>query len=159
MADNREAVADTSCATVDNRAESTVLRRASYIAAIFLLVGATSRLAEVQLEYFQVEDLGQEFVVTWKARVEEDVYAYELTRRTALSNEQFIKVFAPEAHGTEKVYTFHDDQVYKSSSEQLDYRLEVVYTNGLREVITSKSINYTSTAIRRTWGSLKAMFQ
>jgi len=116
-------------------------------------------MSDMELEFFQVENQGQEFVVTWKALVEEDVYAYELTRRTALSNEQFIKVFAPEAHGTNKVYSFRDNQVYKSTSEKLDYRLQVVYTNGLREVITTKSVNYTSTAIRRTWGSLKAMFQ
>jgi len=135
------------------------LRSAVYIAAILLLTGATLRLAEVQLEYFQVDNQGQEFVVTWKTLVEQNVHSFELTRRTALSNEQFVVVFAPEAHGVVKVYTYRDAQVYKAGSAKLDYRLEVVYTNGLREIITTKSVNYTSTAIRRTWGSLKAMFQ
>jgi hypothetical protein len=58
-----------------------------------------------------------------------------------------------------KPYSFRDDQVYKSAADQLDYRLEVVYENGLREVLVTKSLNYTTTAIRRTWGSIKAMFQ
>jgi hypothetical protein len=35
----------------------------------------------------------------------------------------------------------------------------VVYSNGLREVLASKSLNYTSTPLRRSWGSIKAMFQ
>lgn len=126
---------------------------------MIVLVGASQAPTDVQLEYFLVDPQGQEFVVTWKSLVEDDVFAYELLRRTALSNEQFIMVFAPEAHGTNKTYTYRDAQVYKSASEQLDYRLQVVYTNGLREVISSQSVNYTSTAIRRTWGSLKAMFQ
>ena len=135
------------------------MRKTAYIATLILLAGATFPSTSVQLEYFQIENQGQEFVVTWKSMVEDDVHSYELTRRTTLSNEQFVIVFSAEAHGTSKVYTYRDNQVYKSSSEKLDYRLQVVDKQGLREVISTKSINYTSTAIRRTWGSLKAMFQ
>ena len=48
-----------------------------------------------------------------------------------------------------------DSQVFKSGSDKLDYQLEAVYSNGVREVIRTESLNYTSTAVRRTWGSLK----
>ncbi len=116
--------------------------------------------ADVQLEFFQVDNQGQDFVITWKSAIEEDVRVFELTHRTALSSgEQFVTVFAPEAHGTSKLYSFRDDQVYKSGSEKVDYQLWAVYTSGVRELVALKSVNYTSTAIRRTWGSLKAMFQ
>ena len=125
-----------------------------------MITGATFLSADVQLEYFQVDLQSQEFVITWKSLVEEDVRVYELTHRTALSaGEQFVTVFAPDAHGTDKVYTFRDNQVYKSGSEKVDYQLWAVYSSGVREVVATKSVNYTSTAIRRTWGSLKAMFQ
>ena len=125
-----------------------------------LLTGATLLPADVQLEFFQVENQSQEFVITWKSLIEEDVRVFELTHRTALSSgEQFVTVFAPEAHGTDKVYTYRDNQVYKSGSEKVDYQLWAVYTSGVREVVATKSVNYTSTAVRRTWGSLKAMFQ
>jgi hypothetical protein len=136
------------------------LRKTSYILAVILLAGATMFPLGVQLEYFQVENQGQEFVVSWKSVVEDDVRVFELTHRTALSSdEQFTMIFAPEAHGPSKIYSFRDNQVYKSGSEKLDYQLWAVYKNGVREIVATKSVNYTSTAVRRTWGSLKAMFQ
>ena len=111
------------------------------------------------MNFFNIQTEGRDFVVTWKMDVEEDVREYELLRKTTLSSDQFVKVFTARTHGTGKDYFYRDTQVYKSGSEQLDYRLDAVYTSGLREIITTKSINYTSTAVRRTWGSLKALFQ
>ena len=46
--------------------------------------------AEVQLEFFQVENQGQEFVVSWKSLIEEDIRVFELTHRTALSSGRTI---------------------------------------------------------------------
>jgi hypothetical protein len=113
----------------------------------------------VRLIFFKIQPEGRDFVVTWRADVEEDVREYELLRKTTMSNDQFVRVYVSRPHGTSKEYMFRDTQVYKSGAEQLDYRLRVVYANGTRQVVTTQSINYTSTAIRRTWGSLKALFQ
>jgi hypothetical protein len=114
--------------------------------------------SEVRLEFFRIENQGNEFVVTWHASVEDGVQKYVLNRKTSL-NDQFQEAFEATPHGTSSDYEFRDNSVYKSAAEQLDYRLEVVYTSGAREVLSTKSINYTSTAVRRTWGSLKALFQ
>ena len=124
-----------------------------------LVLTATSFGYGVKLEYFQIVPEGRDFVVKWQMETEDEVREYELTRRTPYSNQQFVKVEGLVAHGTGVPYEFRDDQVYKSAADQLDYRLEVVYQNGLREVVLTQSVNYTSTAIRRTWGSIKAMFQ
>ena len=91
--------------------------------------------------------------------MEDGVARYDLQRRSRFSNDQFVDVTSIVSHGTGKSYRFIDDQVYKSASEQVDYRLEVVYDNGVREQLGIRSVNYTPTAIRRTWGSIKAMFQ
>ncbi len=114
----------------------------------------------IRLNFFKIQPEGRDFVVTWRADIEEDVREYELLRKTTMSYEdQFEKVYASRPHGTGKEYIFRDTQVYKSGSEQLDYRLDVVFGNGTRQIVTTQSVNYTSTAIRRTWGSLKALFQ
>ncbi|GMQ81685.1 MAG: hypothetical protein BMS9Abin05_1120 [Rhodothermia bacterium] len=135
------------------------LRKTAFILFGLGLVGATFLSGGVRLNSFNIQIEGRDFVVTWKVDVEEDVREYELLRKTAMSNDQFVKVFAARPHGTGKDYIYRDTQVYKSGSEQLDYRLDAVYSSGLREILTMKSINYTSTAVRRTWGSLKALFQ
>jgi hypothetical protein len=133
----------------------------SLLSIVFVLVlaGATALSGRVQLSGFDVRSEGADFVVTWATTVEEDVREFEILRRTPSSNDQFVKVHGIPGHGPQKAYAFRDTQVFKSGSDKLDYRLEVVYTNGIREVLRSQSLNYTSTATRRTWGSLKAMFQ
>ena len=138
---------------------ATDLSKLLFIASIVVLTGAMMFLSGVRLSFFKVQPEGRDFVISWQVDVEEQVREYALARKTPYSNDQFVRIFTIPAHGTGKAYTFRDRQVYKSGSEKLDYRLEVVYTNGVREVITSQSVNYTSTAVRRTWGSLKAMFQ
>ncbi len=134
------------------------VRRIPLFLSVLVLTAASFGYG-VKLEYFQIVPEGRDFVVKWQMETEDEVREYELTRRTPYSNQQFVKVQALSAHGTGVPYEFRDDQVYKSASDQLDYRLEVVYQNGLREVVLTQSVNYTSTAIRRTWGSIKAMFQ
>ena len=116
---------------------------------------------DVKLRYFNVEEEGSDFVLTWEAEIEEGAKSYEVQRRTAFSNGQFVLVRDYEPKGVDTQYLFRDDQVFKSATsteERVDYRLWVVYNSGAREILAEKSANYTSTALRRTWGSIKAMF-
>ncbi|MFT5142543.1 MAG: hypothetical protein ACI80V_000463 [Rhodothermales bacterium] len=134
------------------------VRRIPIILSV-LVLSAASMGYGVKLEFFEITPNGKDFTVKWQMETEDEVREYELTRRTPYSNQQFVAVQALHAHGVGLPYQFVDDQVYKMASEQVDYRLEVIYENGLREVVVTQSVNYTSTAIRRTWGSIKAMFQ
>ncbi len=115
---------------------------------------------EVRLKYFRVDEQGSEFLLTWETDVEQELRAFEVQRKTAFSGGQFVVVKEYEPHGTARQYLFTDDQVFKSADTQdiVDYRLVAVYQSGAREILASKSVNYTSTALRRTWGSIKAMF-
>lgn len=126
---------------------------------LVLLTAAGSWTGEVRLSFFQVNAEQNDFVVSWQSDVEQEVQAYELQRRTRYTNGEFNLVATVAPHGTGQPYRYVDDQVFKSAAEQVDYRVEVVYENGLRQVLASKSVNYTPTAVRRTWGSIKAMWQ
>ena len=113
----------------------------------------------VRLISFSIQEEGRDFVIAWQSEIEEDVRQYEIMRKTPFSNDQFVRVFEVPAHGINSSYGFRDSQVFKSGSDKVDYQLEVVYSNGVREIVKTQSMNYTTTAVRRTWGSLKAMFQ
>ena len=125
---------------------------------VLLLAGASLWAGSVKLDYFKVDRQGNNFLIAWKAEIEQDVRSYELFRKTSFAAD-FSSIQVLNAHGVGKEYQFNDDQVYKAASEQVDYRLEVVFTNGLRQQVAERKVNYTPTAIRRTWGSIKAMFQ
>lgn len=135
------------------------------IIALLLLAGwaASYDSAHAQnsarLDFFKVDRAENDMVITWKATTETGVSRYELQRKTRFTNNQYVVVSEISPQGTGQTYRIMDDQVYKVSSEQVDYRLEVVYTNGVREELANQSVNYTPTTVRRTWGSIKAMFQ
>ena len=136
------------------------MRCITYILAILLLTAfSLGGAGSVQIGFFRVDEAGNNLTVSWQTEEEVSVREYELLRMTRFTNNQFVKVKSVSPHGPGKPYIFRDDQVFKSSSELVDYRLEVVYQDGVREQLARQQINYTSTAIRRTWGSIKAMFQ
>lgn len=126
---------------------------------VLLLTGASFMAGQVRLSAFEIRDVGSDFQVSWTTELEDEVRHFELMRRSPNSNDQFVRIHTVPAHGIGQAYGFIDTQVFKSGSDKLDYRLDAVYFNGVREAVRTESVNYTSTAVRRTWGSLKAMFQ
>lgn len=130
--------------------------RPGIVLCAVLLVAAASG---VQLDYFRVEKEESAFVLRWQAEAEEGVRQYELYRKTPLSEDRFVKVHTVSPHGPGIPYEFRDTQVFKDASETVTYSLEVVLVGGERQTFEKISAEYTSTALRRTWGSIKAMFQ
>lgn len=133
-------------------------RIALLTALVLMLTGAGLSSSGVELAFFRVERDGNDFAVSWQADVEGDVREYELYRKASYSD-VFSKVYVVEAQGAGTVYRFNDDQVYKAVSEEVEYRLDVVLNSGERQNVSGQRLSYTPTAIRRTWGSIKAMFQ
>lgn len=113
----------------------------------------------VQLDYFRVETEDAAILVVWQAQDESRVRHYELHRKTALSDDRFVKIGEITPHGSGRPYEFRDTGVFKDASEMVTYSLEAVLTDGGRQAFEQVSAEYTSTALRRTWGSIKAMFQ
>lgn len=134
------------------------MKRLGFVFWLLIIIVGTA-FSSVRLSFFNLEKENNDLIISWQTTTEDGVSHFELQRRTQFSNNQFVDVASVNAHGVGKPYRYLDDQVYKTVSEQVDYRLEVVYVNGVREELGTKSVNYTPTAIRRTWGSIKAMFQ
>lgn len=126
------------------------------VVLVLLLVAASSG---VQLDYFRVEKEESAFVLRWQAENEEGVRHYELYRKTPLSDDRFVRIHTAQPQGEGRPYEFRDTQVFKDASETVTYSLEAVLVEGERLTFEKVSAEYTSTALRRTWGSIKAMFQ
>ncbi|MDX1741747.1 MAG: hypothetical protein R3178_10650 [Rhodothermales bacterium] len=134
------------------------MSRAALISAALLLTAASVAISGVRLSSFGVQPKGEDFEITWQTDLEDGVTGFELHRRTSTTNNEFVLVGSRGSHGTGRLYSMLDDQIFKSSSEMIDYRLQAVLSDGSRQVLRIESVNYTPTAIRRTWGSIKAMF-
>ena len=112
----------------------------------------------VRLAYFTVDQDGSAMILSWETEVEAEVRQFELFRKTSQGSE-FRLIATQTPHGIGQAYRYRDSQMYRSPASMVDYRLEVVFTSGLRQQLGERKVNYTSTAARRSWGSIKAMFQ
>lgn len=67
--------------------------------------------------------------------------------------------------GSSNVFQCKDSDLYKdlngetSSTEHVSYRLSAQHTDGKTYFYDEASTEFTTNAVRRTWGSIKAMFQ
>ncbi len=135
----------------------------SLLFGMILWAGFAPAATEVEIDLFEVRQKGGGVEITWRARNEGGIVGYELYRRlpweTVYGSRPLSDNVIP-ARGAGVLYTFNDNSVYKQAqSEDIAYQLKAVRKDAVREVVREKTAQYVSTAARRTWGSIKAMFQ
>ncbi len=137
--------------------------RALFVLALMLpLAGGTAHAQQAKLLSQKVEKVQNRVAVTWEMEVEVGVKRYELRRRTSASP-AFVLLATISPQGPSRPYQYVDAELYKDASQMADYELTAVLTvanqSEVRQTLFTAQVNYTSTGLRRTWGSLKAMFQ
>ncbi|MEM1270538.1 MAG: hypothetical protein AAGI08_10870 [Bacteroidota bacterium] len=132
---------------------------------VVTLVSVAAVSATLRLSRFDARTSGSDIVVAWQASIETSVDAYVVERKSAY-DVQFKDMERVRSHGPNKLYQFTDERVYEAQPGQetplgeiIYYRLRVLNDDGSITVTDPISVDYTPTAIRRTWGSIKAMFQ
>jgi len=128
---------------------------------VAMLLGAWSS-AQVVLSQFEARSDGADVVVSWKASLEDEVKDYALERKSRYDT-QFKALSNLDSRGANFQYEYRDRTVYGASqvesNEQVEYRLRVNFIDGTVTIVEPIAVDYTPTAVRRTWGSIKAMFQ
>lgn len=134
-------------------------RTTFHIALLIVLLTAAAATPQVVFSKLEARSQGSVVVVRWQTAVEEEVASYTLERQTRFDTKfKEVKKFDPQ--GASKLYEFKDEGVYKTAAEVVQYRLRVTFRDGAIYMTDPPvSVNYSTTAVRRTWGSIKAMFQ
>lgn len=99
-----------------------------------------------------------EIILTWSNSDQSQLNGYEIYRRMD-HEDNFRKITEKhvQAHGS---YEYVDKSVFRGERQgnTVSYRLKGNF-NGSIETLAETDINYTSSGVRRTWGSIKRMFQ
>ena len=136
------------------------MKRFSLMLLFGCLLGTSAVFAEVVLRRFEARAIGNDVQVSFSVADEANLREIILERKTRF-DAQFRELKRFSLQGSNRVYEHLDDSVYKDqafSNELVQYRLKFVErnTNSFSYVL---NLNYFPTAIRRSWGSIKAMFQ
>lgn len=135
-----------------------------FLIPILLLVLAASDVVLVRFNAEVQAGGSNEIQLSWLVSQEANVEHYVLKRKMSHQSDFQDIATISLANGRDelegRLYTFTDKNVFKNTSaaEPVIYSL---YSNvgGNQRYIAQVDVNYSTTTVRRTWGSIKAMFQ
>jgi len=118
---------------------------------------ATTVFAGTFLEYFQGRSDGEDIRIEWKTQEEINLQHFKIERKTPQSS--FVDITTIQPKGSNSYYTYLDQSAYKPNNMVFIYRLKIVDTNGQVSYSNEVSVSHSVSGVKRTWGSIKAMFR
>ena len=117
----------------------------------------STALAGAFLDYFHIRSENDNVVVEWKTSQETNVDRFVIERRSPQG--VFIELATVEPTGSNSFYKYTDKGAYKTNDLLFVYRLKIVDTNNTVTYSSEASISLSVSGVKRTWGSIKAMFR
>ena len=129
------------------------------LAVLSLCVVCTPAFADIIREgTLQARSDGSNITLNWVTDDETNVARFEIERRVGTSGAfGYIGTIYPKGAS---LYEFVDHSAYKVSSTLYQYRIKIVFSDNSTPVYVGPvTVNHTVSGVRRTWGSIKAMFR
>ncbi|MGB5287173.1 MAG: hypothetical protein WBQ32_04835 [Ignavibacteriaceae bacterium] len=133
----------------------TVKFRYSLYTLVLLAVAAL--YAGTFLEYFHGRSEGEDIRLEWKTREEVNLQHFKIERKTPQNS--FVEISTVQPKGSNSYYTYLDQSAYKTTDMIFIYRLKIVDTNGQTSYSNEVTVSHSVSGVKRTWGSIKAMFR
>lgn len=123
---------------------------------VTLFLFHTLLIADAEILEFRAEPFPDRITLTWKTGQENDIKVFHVER--SVNNENFEKVGEVEPKGDDSSYEFVDDTISRIKSIYY-YRLKVMNDDGTFQYSESLPVIPNVSSIKRTWGSIKALFR
>ncbi|MBR9974586.1 MAG: hypothetical protein KFF77_03315 [Bacteroidetes bacterium] len=133
------------------------MKRSINILLVLLIVTGTA-VGGAFLDFFNGRSDDDNVVLEWKTRSESDLLRYEIQRKAG-SNGEFVSLATVSPKGSNSLYTYIDRSAYKESESVYVYRLKIVETSGPSSYSNEITVSHSVSSVKRTWGSIKAMFR
>ena len=135
-------------------------RHISGIALCILITASAAFAGGIKDGSLSAYSNGTNIVVRWSSETETDVYGYRIERRAGPEGSPFVQLtgadIAPRGDGS--LYEFTDNAAYRVTDNIYVYRVTAVIP-GNRSIAYYVTVNHRVSSVRRTWGSIKAMFR
>ena len=136
--------------------EST-MKRLTLLTFIAILI-TSSLFAGAFLDFFQGRSDGNNIILEWRTRSESGMLAFEVQRKAGYNGE-FLSIGTVEPKGSNSYYTYTDRSAFKSSLNVYVYRLKIVDGSTTASFSNEYTVSHNVSSVKRTWGSIKAMFR
>ena len=124
---------------------------------LVLIVGTLSAI--VIKDRPTAQSNGSAVVIRWTTLDETGVQKFEVFRRSGLSGEFSMIGSVNQLKGNNSSYEFSDNDVFKSAGGFYQYKIRIIDGQNNVSETEAVSVSHVSSAAKRTWGSIKAMFR
>ncbi len=129
--------------------------RVTVIFILFIIV--STAMAGALLDYFHAQTEGENVKLEWKTTTEANLADFIVQRKTP--DTQFTDLVSISPTGNNSVYSYVDQAAYKMTNPIFVYRLKIVDRDGSATYSSVVSVSPNISGVKRTWGSIKAMFR
>ncbi|RPI74063.1 MAG: hypothetical protein EHM47_04640 [Ignavibacteriales bacterium] len=126
--------------------------------AFFAIVFVFSTLyAGAFLQSFRGHNLGEDIKIEWETGEEINLNQYIIERKTPESN--FVSIASVQPKGNNSYYSYIDESIFKQNDYVFNYRLKIIENSGDFSYSSTISVSLNPSSVKKTWGSIKAMFR
>ncbi len=112
----------------------------------------------IRNEQLSAKSDGSNIIISWSSADENGVASYIVERRQGSVGE-FIAINNTNPRGSYSDYQYIDQSAFKTSGSIYQYQIKAVKTSGEVEYSKIVQVAHQVSSVKRTWGSLKAMFR
>jgi hypothetical protein len=136
-----------------------VMRNIAVLLVLLAAVAGMSYAGAVREGSLNGFSNGTSIVIRWQSDDESRVQRVEIERQVGVDG-PFITLREIQLKGSDQAYEYVDDSAFRLSASLYNYRLKVqVAGTSLPVYFGPISVSHNVNSVRRTWGSIKAMFR
>ncbi len=131
-----------------------------YALHIFTILILTFTLiyAGAIIQSFEIESDNGNVILTWQSSTEQNVKQYEILRGP--DKDRLTIIATVPAKGDNSLYSYIDENAYKTSDSFYAYGLVIRDNDGSKsEIMHTRILHENVSSVKRTWGSIKALFR
>jgi hypothetical protein len=102
---------------------------------------------------------GSSVTIHWDSDDETGIVGYEIAREVGYGGQYAVLLPMYKAKGSNQPYDFVDETAFRTTGTFYKYRITGMYASGARSDPYEVGVNHTVNTVRKTWGSIKAMFR
>ncbi len=122
-----------------------------------VILFASVLFAGAMISLFQARSEGEDIILEWQTTQESNLKEFVIQRRTPNGEFTDLSVIVPK--GDNSFYSYRDESAYKTSEAFYIYRLKIVDNDGSISYSSEISVSHQVSSVKRTWGSIKALFR
>jgi hypothetical protein len=124
---------------------------------LLVLIFAGTVFAGATIYFFEVKSENGDIRIEWRTKDEVNVKHFIIQRRTP--NGQFMDIATILPKGNDSHYSYTDESAYKVQDLIFIYRLKIVDKDNRISESQEITVSHSISDVKRTWGSIKAMFR